>query len=273
MKLDERIQRAIEVIKLFEPEEGYWLAFSGGKDSTVVYHLLKMAGVKFEAHHSLTTADAPDTIKFIREHYPDVQIDKPKHTMWELIIMKKFPPSAKRRYCCETQKEGGGVGRLVVTGVRRLESVGRRNRKEIEFDVRGSNAWYARERRELFNDYDDNMKAELIKSCPIKGKTMFHPIVEWNDFDVWEFIEKYNLPYCKLYDMGFPRAGCLICPMQSQASFLKYLEIYPQYKQILIHTFDKMLEARLAANMLTTWKTGEEVFEWYVSCMGKGGSK
>ena len=29
------VDRSIERIKAFEPEEGYYLAFSGGKDSTV----------------------------------------------------------------------------------------------------------------------------------------------------------------------------------------------------------------------------------------------
>ena len=31
------------------PEEGYFLGFSGGKDSQAVYHLCKLAGVRFPA--------------------------------------------------------------------------------------------------------------------------------------------------------------------------------------------------------------------------------
>lgn len=47
---------AIERLKTFEPEEGYYVAYSGGKDSDVVLDLVIRSGVKFDAHHSLTTA-------------------------------------------------------------------------------------------------------------------------------------------------------------------------------------------------------------------------
>ena len=55
----DRVAEAIKRLKTFEPPEGYFLAFSGGKDSQAVYHLAKMAGVKFDAHYSLTTVDPP----------------------------------------------------------------------------------------------------------------------------------------------------------------------------------------------------------------------
>jgi len=42
-----KVQKAIERFRAFEPEDGYYLAFSGGKDSMCIYHLAKMAGVKF----------------------------------------------------------------------------------------------------------------------------------------------------------------------------------------------------------------------------------
>lgn len=39
-KLDIAIQR----LKSFEPPDGYFLAFSGGKDSQCVFHLCKLGG-------------------------------------------------------------------------------------------------------------------------------------------------------------------------------------------------------------------------------------
>lgn len=41
-KLDIAIQR----LKSFEPPDGYFLAFSGGKDSQCVFHLCKLGGGK-----------------------------------------------------------------------------------------------------------------------------------------------------------------------------------------------------------------------------------
>ncbi len=79
---------------------GYYLAFSGGKDSLVIYHLAKMAGVRFEAHYHLTTVDPPELVSFIRRKYPDVIIDRPPITMWNLIVKKQLPPYRNARYCC-----------------------------------------------------------------------------------------------------------------------------------------------------------------------------
>ena len=44
----DRVETAIERLRAYEPPEGYWLAFSGGKDSVVIKALADMAGVKYE---------------------------------------------------------------------------------------------------------------------------------------------------------------------------------------------------------------------------------
>ena len=55
----DKVQMAIERLKMFEPPEGYYLAFSGRKDTQCIYHLAKEAGVKFDAHFSFSTVDPP----------------------------------------------------------------------------------------------------------------------------------------------------------------------------------------------------------------------
>ena len=50
-------QKTTERIKAFEPEEGYYLAFSGGKDSVVCKALLDMANVKYDATYRVTSVD------------------------------------------------------------------------------------------------------------------------------------------------------------------------------------------------------------------------
>ena len=54
----------------------------------------------------------------MRRYYPDVIIDKAGLTMWALIVKKGMPPTRMVRYCCDVDKENGGKGRIVVTGVR-----------------------------------------------------------------------------------------------------------------------------------------------------------
>ncbi|MBA7538770.1 hypothetical protein ES705_31047 [subsurface metagenome] len=65
---------------------GFHLAFSGGKDSQVVYELCKMAGVKFKAFFYKTSVDPKELLSFIRNKYPDVEWIKPKMTMYQLIL-------------------------------------------------------------------------------------------------------------------------------------------------------------------------------------------
>ena len=131
-KKRDKVQDVINRFRAFEPEDGYYLAFSGGKDSQCIYHLAQMAGVKFDAHYGVTGADPPELVRFIKRQYPDVAIDFPRDkdgkviTMWNLIPRKLMPPTRLVRYCCAQLKETGGTGRIVVTGVRHAESVRRK---------------------------------------------------------------------------------------------------------------------------------------------------
>lgn len=128
------VEMSIDRFRLFEPPEGYYLAFSGGKDSCVIKALADMAGVKYDAHYRVTSVDPPELVQFIKEYHPDVIMDRPldkdgnQITMWNLIPKKKMPPTRVVRYCCSELKESGGQGRFTVTGVRWAESAKRKNR-------------------------------------------------------------------------------------------------------------------------------------------------
>lgn len=114
-QLRDKVETAIKRLQEFEPPEGYYVAFSGGKDSQCVYHLCKMAGVMFDAHYAITSVDPPELVRFIRENYPDVEFTRQYYpngkpiTMWSLIAEHTLPPTRKVRYCCEALKEPGGV--------------------------------------------------------------------------------------------------------------------------------------------------------------------
>lgn len=139
-KLGEKEKMSIERLMAFEPKngEGYYLAFSGGKDSVVIKALADMAGVKYDAHYRVTSVDPPELVQFIKAKYPDVARDVPRYpdgkpiTMWNLIPRKLMPPTRIVRYCCASLKESGGDGRKTITGVRWAESVNRkRNQGQV----------------------------------------------------------------------------------------------------------------------------------------------
>jgi phosphoadenosine phosphosulfate reductase len=235
----DRVKIAIDRLKQFEPKDRpYILAFSGGKDSIACYYLMKMAGVKFKAIYSSPSVDPPELRYFIRENFPDViiqpyQKDKEGNliTMWTLIPKKLFPPNRMVRYCCDVLKERtGGEGDSVVLGVRWSESNGRSKLPMVGF-------W--------------------------KGKIVVRPIIDWKDEDVWEFIKTNNLPYCKLYDEGQKRIGCIGCPLNPKSQ-KEELEKFPKFRELYIRAFERMLEERKRRGKETQWKTGEEVMEWWL---------
>ena len=106
---------------------------------------------------------------------------------------------------------------------------------------------------------DNEQARKLIEQCYQRNKTVINPIIDWTNEDVWEFIHEYEVPYCKLYDEGYKRLGCIGCPMSSHHG--EEFERYPKYKQAYIRAFDRML-GNLERE--TDWKTGEEVYNWWV---------
>lgn len=54
---------------------------SGGKDSDVCIQLAKMSGIKFEVMHNHTTADAPETVRYIRQQFSRLDKDGIKCTI------------------------------------------------------------------------------------------------------------------------------------------------------------------------------------------------
>ena len=109
----DKVKIAITRLRLHEPkDDGYYVAFSGGKDSCVVLDLCKRAGVKFDAHYNLTTVDPPELVRFIKKYHPDIweTRTKPEKSMWDLIVQKGIPPTRIMRYCCTVLKESGGGG-------------------------------------------------------------------------------------------------------------------------------------------------------------------
>lgn len=242
-----KLEVAIERIKQIEPRGGSWyLAFSGGKDSVVIKALCDMAGVKYDAHYRITSVDPPELVQFIKEQHPDVSLDFPRDkngkviTMWNLIPERKMPPTRIARYCCKYLKEDGGEGRDKITGVRWDES-NRRRKSRSGLEVSRTEKWNT-EREKLD---PDNMDEDMVRYCMQSKGFILNPIIDWTTEEVWEFIHRYNIPYCKLYDEGFERLGCIGCPMASPKMRLKEFERYPKIKEAYIKAFDRMIRKQI----------------------------
>lgn len=128
----ELLKKAERLAKMYDPENGFFLAFSGGKDSQALYHIAEMSGVKFKAHFSPTTVDPPQLIRFIRTHYPDVEFGKVEKSMYQMAVEKRILPTRTFRWCCAEFKETAGAGKVTLIGIRHDESLKRSKRSEVE---------------------------------------------------------------------------------------------------------------------------------------------
>ena len=210
---------------------GYYLAFSAGKDSQALYHIAELAGVKFDAHMNLTSVDPPEVIRFVKQSYPEVDLIKPKKSIYQHAIEKQFLPTMRVRWCCAEYKENAGAGRVTLLGIRHQESSRRAKRNEVEISNRKFSGTL-----EGLDEYRQELKAKRARrkskkdgvnitnadqeqtlGC-ISGKEsiLISPIIHWTEQDVWEFLNKVmEVPHCPLYDEGWHRIGCIGCPMSS----------------------------------------------------------
>lgn len=268
-------KRAIQYLQAFEPEtEPYFLCYSGGKDSDVIRILASLAGVKHDIVNNHTTVDAPETVRYIRS-IPGVQINYPKKTMWQLIVDKLMPPTRLVRYCCAELKENGGKGRVKITGVRKAESVSRASNsgvvkiigkpKTMEKSAIEQGIEYAVvPKGGIVLNIDNAASRQFVEQCYRTTSTLINPIVDWSDRDVWDFLNYYGCKSNPLYQEGFRRIGCIGCQMAGSCRMKNEFARYPKYKENYIRAFDRMLDRRKDRDLPTEWKSGEEVFAWWI---------
>ena len=126
------LRKAERIAQSYDKENGFYLAFSGGKDSQALFHITELAGVKFQAHMSLTSVDPPDVIRFVKRNYPEVELIAPKKSIYAVAVEKQILPTMRVRWCCNEYKEGAGAGKVTLIGIRHEESSRRKARKEVE---------------------------------------------------------------------------------------------------------------------------------------------
>lgn len=180
-ELGDYIRESVAFLREHEPPEGFFVGFSGGKDSIVTLALCRLAGVRHAAFYSCTRIDPPEVVRHIRREYPEVTWLYPRMSMWE-GVRAYGPPLRYRRWCCDLlKKQPARLHPLKhrVMGIRAEESVRRASRPRIE---------------------------------TFRGQTVYKPVFGWPEWAVWEAVDALGLSCPPLYDEGFRRVGCVVCP-------------------------------------------------------------
>jgi len=184
------------------------VSFSGGKDSLVVFNLTKKAVKDFEAFYIDTGLEFPETTQFVDEmaakNNVNIQVEK-AHKAFDENFPVFGPPAKDFRWCCKVCKLGPVTsllskyknGVITIDGKRRYESFQRGGISTVE------------------------------KNPFVPGQMSVFPIKDWRAIEVWLYIHMEKLPYNPLYDMGFERIGCWLCPAALQAEYVRMRELHP----------------------------------------------
>lgn len=193
------------------------VTYSGGKDSQVLVALAERAGINFEVVNSHTTADAPETVYFIRDRFKELEergikctIIMPTYkgkpvSMWTLIPQKLVPPTRIMRYCCAVLKETTGHNRFIATGVRWAESTQRKlNRGIMEINhrdkeiIRVFNGW--------LEEADSLAEREAIECCI--DHIQDAPAVSQQELRSYmlPWFRPFAAPWCGKIQRAFPKA-------------------------------------------------------------------
>src|SRR4029079_14769399 len=216
----------------FNKFENLAMLWSIGKDSTVLLWLARKAflgHVPFPLVHVDTTFKIPSMIEYrdrlCREWNLQLYVGKNEKALREGAT---FPDGAATRVeCCGRLKkdalqavldEQGYTG--VIVGVRRDEDPTRA--KERYFSPRDKNMEWnvADQPPELW----DQFKTDFETGTHIR----VHPLLHWTELNVWEYIERENIPVIPLYFANgkgerYRSIGCWPCtfPIKSKATSVR----------------------------------------------------
>ncbi|MBO6272667.1 phosphoadenosine phosphosulfate reductase family protein [bacterium] len=229
----------------------FYVAFSGGKDSIVLFDIVQKA-IPHNSFYTIfanTDMEFPTTIDevakisdFCKNH--DIEFIEAKSHLssdesWQLF----GPPARKVRWCCTVHKTAPVINKLseilnnkkvksvMITGVRRDES----------------------QARSAYKDFSVGEK--------LPGQYSFHPILEWNSAELYLYIYKYNLSINYAYKCGFNRVGCIMCPNSSEKhEYIKincFKDLTNKYIDKIISTSSKDLSGDNAKKFIECggWKT------------------
>lgn len=197
-----------------------YVSFSGGKDSLVVLDLARASLKQRElrAFFLNTGIEFPETVEFVRNFCREREIPLKEANAGSAFreqVGKFGPPAKDFRWCCkvcklasagdldagkraQSQKSAGDVAYLTIDGKRKHESFSR-----------------ARIAASETNPF-------------VPAQLNIFPIRDWKALEVWLYIHWRGLSYNPLYDLGFERVGCWLCPSALAAEYARVKDLHPE---------------------------------------------
>jgi 3'-phosphoadenosine 5'-phosphosulfate sulfotransferase (PAPS reductase)/FAD synthetase len=213
-----------------------YVAFSGGKDSTVLLDICRRLYPDIVAVFSDTGLEYPEIRKFVKSIDNVVWI-KPKMNFKEVIDKYGYPVISKevsRDISVVRNKPDGITAQKFKRDSEHTIRYGQRYCIEkyaylIKAPFKISCLCCDMLKKGPFHNYekatnlkpiigtmasDSNLrKTNYLKTgCNAFGKRPSStPMSFWLESDIWEYIKQHKIPYSSIYDMGYTRTGCMFC--------------------------------------------------------------
>ena len=252
-----------------------FVAFSGGKDSTILLHLVRTVFPEVKAVFSNTGLEYPEIMDFAKSH-DNVEVVQPKKKFVKVLIEDGFPISNKKQagLIMKLQKPTTGnfaSRRLALIGYSKTKGTYNKSSKlsnkwmPVAFsDIKVTNAccdFLKKYPMKVWERQHKHMKAFTglmmgvgstrdgkLKQRPCNAFDAISPtsvpLKFWTDEDVYEYAEKYNVEICSVYkDYNLSRTGCTFCAYGAEMEdennnrFTKLKDSHPKQFGIFIHKF------------------------------------
>ena len=240
LPLDEKIAIAQQAIREFVDHfgvDGVYISFSGGKDSTVLIHLCRQLYPNLVGLYSDTGLEFPEIRDFVQT-FNNITIVTPKMHHREMLKKCGYPVVSKEQaewiYRIRSGTSSGAIQKafygmnLDGTPTRFKLSEQWKYLLNAPFNI-GSGCCKEMKLKPIAEYVKKTGRVPIISTTASESalraqkflqygfynlegkKAQCTPMSIWTDGDVWEYIHRFNLPYCKIYNMGYDRTGCVFC--------------------------------------------------------------
>ena len=184
-----KVEKSLRIIKKAAKQYKNYevaVAWTGGKDSTVLLHLVRMAfdgKIPFKVIFNNSTMEFKEIYDFI---------DKVSK-LWgiNVIIIKHSEQELKEFHATKDRERKKELSRLMkITAIN--TALKRYRLKALMAGIRWDEH-ESRSKERYFSPRPDHMR--------------IHPLLHFTEKDIWEYIKHFGVPYVSLYDKGYRSLG------------------------------------------------------------------